>query len=67
MLAIVYKHVHVYTRDLSGIRLLMRHAVLRNKITAFVCVGEIITNVLAHIFSAALGWWTPGVDAIYQV
>ena len=53
---IVYKHVYVYNS------LLMRHAVLRNNITAFVCVGEIITNVLAHIFSAALGWWTLEVD-----
>ena len=62
---IVYKHVHVYTRDLSVNRLLMRRAV----IMAFVCVGEIITNVFSHIFSAALGWWTPGVgvDAIYRV
>ena len=66
---IVYKHVHVYTRDLSVNRLLMHRAVLRNKIMAFVCVGEIKTNVFAHIFSAALGWWTPGVGvgAIYRV
>ena len=68
---IVYKHVHIYTctRDLSVHCLLMRHAVLRNKVMEFVCIGEIITNVFAHIFSAALGWWTPrvGVDAIYRV
>ena len=50
----LYKHVHVYARDLSVNRLLMRRAVLRNKIMAFVCVGEIITNVSAHIFSAAM-------------
>ena len=60
---IVYKHVYVYTRDLSVNCLLMRRVVLRNKIMAFVCVGEII------MFSAALGWWTAGVgvDAIYRV
>ena len=46
------------------IPILMRYVVLRNKIMPFVCVGEIITNVLAHIFSAALEWCTPGVDAI---
>ena len=40
-------NMFMYTRDLSVNRLLMRHAVLKNKITAFVCVGEIITNVLA--------------------
>ena len=45
---IVYRHVHVYTRDLSVNRLLMRRAVLINKIMAFVCIGEIITNVFAH-------------------
>ena len=69
MKANLYKHVHVYTRDLSVNRLLMRCAVLRNKIMTFVCVGEIIINVFAHIFSVALGWWTPGVgvDARYRV
>ena len=50
----------VYTRDLSVNRLLTSRAVLRNKIMAFVCFGEIITNVFAHIFSAAIGWWSPG-------
>ena len=39
---IVCKHVHVYTRNLSVNRLLMRRAVLRNKIMAFLCVGGII-------------------------
>ena len=38
---------NVYTRDLSVIRLLMRRVVFRNKIMAFVCVGEIITNVFS--------------------
>ena len=57
----------IIPRDLSVYRLLMLHAVLRNKITAFVCVGEIITNVVAHIFTAALGWWAPRVDTIYRV
>ena len=36
----MYKHVYVYTRDLSVNRLLMRCAVLRNTIMAFVCVGR---------------------------
>ena len=49
------------------IPILMRYVVLRNKIMPFVCVGEIITIVLTHFFSAALGWWTPGVDAIHRV
>ena len=40
---IVYTHVHVYTRDLSVNRLLMR----RNKIMAFACVGKVITNVFS--------------------
>ena len=46
----MFMYIHGIYRDLSVNRLLMRCAVLRNKIMAFVCVGEIYTNVFAHIF-----------------
>ena len=49
---VVYKHVQVYTRDRSVNRLLMRRAVLRNKIMAFCMRGRDHNKcVRPHLFS----------------